>query len=142
MNEAAHVRNHERSIGSVVAEIKDELIDFIQTRVRMFKSELQETVATFRRIVPMAAIAIILLTTGYVLLTLAVVSLVAVDIWNNPYHWFFAFLIVGVLWRIAGALTGFLAWNRFRTRGTFPNKTIGVLKADKVWFERQARSQL
>ena len=142
MNEAAHVRNHERSIGGVVAEIKDELIDFIQTRVRMFKSELHETVATFKRIVPMAAIAIILLTTGYVLLTLAVVGLVAVAFWNNPYHWFFAFLIVGVLWLIAGALTGFLAWNGFRTRGTFPNKTIGVLKADKVWFEREARSQL
>ena len=142
MNEAVDVRNHERSIGSVVAEIKDELIDFIQTRVRMFKSELHETVATFKRIVPMAAIAIILLTTGYVLLTLAVVGLVAVAFWNNPYHWFFAFLIVGVLWLIAGALTGFLAWNRFRTRGIFPNKTIGILKADKVWFEREGRSQL
>jgi uncharacterized membrane protein YqjE len=142
MNETSYARNHERSIGSVAAEIRDELKDFIQTRVRMFKAELRETLATFKQAVPMAIVAIVLLATAYILLTLAVVGVVAVTFWNNPYRWFFSFLIVGLLWLIAGALTAFLASKRFRAHGMFPKRTLGVLKADKVWFEHEARSQL
>src|SRR5881628_4134572 len=108
MNNAAYTSNHERSLGSVAAEIRDELLDFIHTRVQMFKSELQETLATFKHVMPMAVIALTLLATAYLLLTLAVVSVVAVAFWSNPYHWFFAFLIVGMLWLIAGALP--LSW--------------------------------
>jgi uncharacterized membrane protein YqjE len=141
MNNAAYASSHERSLGSVAAEIRDELLDFIHTRVQMFKTELQETLATFKHVMPMAVIALTLLATAYVLLTLAVVSVVAVAFWSNPYHWFFAFLIVGGVWLIAGALTAFLVWNRIKGHGTFPRRTIGVLKADKIWLQHEARSQ-
>jgi uncharacterized membrane protein YqjE len=141
MNETAYPRYRERSLGSVAGEIKEELKEFIQTRVQMFRAELQETLATFRKAVPMALIAIVLLATAYILLTLAVVGLVAVAFWNNPYRWFFSFLIVGVLWLISGALTALLAWSRFRAHGTFPKRTLGVLKADKLWFGQEARSR-
>jgi len=142
MNETAYSRKHERSLGSLAAEIKGELTEFIQTRVQMFKAELRETIATFKQAVPMAMLAIALLATAYILLTLAFVGVVAVAFWNNPYRWFFSFLIVGMLWLIAGALTAFLAWSRFRAQRMFPRRTLGVLKADKVWFEHDARSQL
>ena len=141
MNETAYARNHDRSLGSVAGEIKEELKEFIQTRAQMFRAELQETLGTFRKALPMALIAIVLLATAYILLTLAVVGLVAVAFWSNPYRWFFSFLIVGALWLIGGALTAFLAWNRFRAHGTFPKRTLGVLKADKLWFEQEARSR-
>ncbi len=121
------------AITSAVSAALPQKLDFIHTRVQMFKSELQETLATFKHVMPMAVIALTLLATAYLLLTLAVVSVVAVAFWSNPYHWFFAFLIVGGLWLIAGALTAFLAWNRI--------KGHGVLKADKIWLQHEARSQ-
>src|SRR3989454_5238895 len=84
MNNAAYTSNHERSLGSVAAEIRDELLDFIHTRVQMFKSELQETLATFKHVMPTAVIALTLLATAYLLLTLAVVGVGAVAFWSNP----------------------------------------------------------
>src|SRR3989442_13003169 len=109
MNNAAYTSNHERSLGSVAAEIRDELLDFIHTRVQMFKSELQETLATFKHVMPMAVIALTFLATTYLLLTLAVVRWVAVAFWGNPYHWFFSFLIFGGLWLFVQTFPAFLA---------------------------------
>src|SRR5437016_13581838 len=103
MNNAAYTSNHERSLGSVAAEIRDELLDFIHTRVQMFKSELQETLPTFKHVMLMAVIALTLLATAYLLLTLAVVRVIAVAFSRNPYHWFFARLIARGLWLMAGA---------------------------------------
>src|SRR2546428_10787864 len=100
MNNAAYTSNHERSLGSVAAEIRDELLDFIHTRVQMFKSELQETLATFKHVMPMAVIALTLLATAYLLLTPPGVSVGAVALLGNPYPLFFAFLFVGGLWLI------------------------------------------
>src|SRR5438046_8939823 len=141
MNNAAYTSNHERSLGSVAAEIRDELLDFIHTRVQMFKSELQETLATFKHVMPMAVIALTLLATAYLLLTLAVVSVVAVAFWSNPYHWFFAFLLVGMLWMIAGDLTAFLARNRIKRQGTFSRRPIDVLNDDMIWLQHDTTSR-
>ena len=72
------------------------------------------------------------------LLTITVVALVAVAFWNNPYHWFFAFLIVGVVWSIGGGILGWMALHEFQSKGLFPKKTIEVLKADKMWIQSEA----
>jgi uncharacterized membrane protein YqjE len=134
------VADHDRSLGSIVTEIRDELKEFATTRLEMLKAELQEGLATIKRVIPAAAAAMVFLATAYVLLTLAIVGLVAVAFWNNPYRWFFAFLIVAVVWAITGALTAWMALRRLRTHGLFPKKTVEVLKADKIWLQNEARS--
>jgi uncharacterized membrane protein YqjE len=138
MNETKYSENHVRSLAAIIAEIRDEVKDFVQTRVEMFKSEVRETLDAWKTAVPLAAIAVLLLATAYLLLTLAVVGLVAVAFWENPYRWFLAFLIVGVLWSIGGALLGWLALREFQSKGLFPRKTIEVLKADKIWIQSEA----
>jgi len=134
------VADHERPLASIVTEIKDEVKDFAATRFEMLKAELQEGVATIKRVIPAAAAAMVLLATAYVLFTLAIVGLVAVAFWNNPYRWFFAFLIVSVVLAIAGALTAWMALRRLRAHGLFPKKTVEILKADKIWLQNEARS--
>jgi sugar phosphate permease len=67
------------------------------------------------------------------------VSVIAVAFWNNPYHWFFAFLILGIVWLVAGAILAFLVRNHLRTRGLVPKKTIEVLKRDKRWLQNEAK---
>jgi uncharacterized membrane protein YqjE len=138
MNETRYSENHVRSLAAIVAEIKEEVKDFVQTRVEMFKSELQETLDAWKTAVPLAAIAVLLLVTAYLLLTLAVVGLVAVAFWDNPYRWFLAFLLVAVLWSIGGGILGWLALREFQSKGLFPRKTMEVLKADKMWIQSEA----
>jgi uncharacterized membrane protein YqjE len=136
------VADHDRPLASIVAEIRDEVKDFAGTRVEMLKAELQESRATLKRVIPSAAAALVLLATAYMLFTIALVGLVAVAFWNNPYRWFFAFLIVAVLWAVIGAITAFMAIRRLKTHGLFPRKTVEVLRADKTWLQNQVRSEL
>jgi uncharacterized membrane protein YqjE len=138
MNETGYAENHVRGLAAIVAEIKDEIKDFVQTRVEMFKSEMRETLDAWKTAVPLAAIAVLFLATAYLMITLAVVGLVAVAFWDNPYRWFLAFLIVGLLWSIGGGILGWLALREFQSKGLFPRKTIEVLKADKIWIQSEA----
>jgi uncharacterized membrane protein YqjE len=129
----------ERSVADVLMEIKDELRDFIETRYELFRSELNEGLSTLKSAAPLAIAALILFGTAYLLLTLALVAVIAVAFWNSPYHWFFAFLIVGVVWALTAGILAFLVRNDLRTRGLFPKKTVEVLKRDKRWLQNEAK---
>jgi len=59
--------------------------------------------------------------------------------WGNSYTWFLSFLIVGGCWLILGATFAIVAVKQFQ--GLTPNKTIEVLKEDKVWLQQEARNQ-
>jgi uncharacterized membrane protein YqjE len=133
---------HGRSLGDVISEIKEEMRGFFSTRVEMFQSEFHETVQGWKQFVPLAAVALVLFATAYVLFTLALVSVVAVAFWNNPYHWFFAFLIVALTWTIAGALLAYFARMTYRNRAMFPKRSLGVLQQDKAWLQMEAKGHL
>jgi uncharacterized membrane protein YqjE len=142
MNSATN--NHERfpeqqihRVTQLLLEMKGELLEFVTTRVELLRSEIQESVAAAKAAAPMAVIAIVLMATAYLLLTLALVALIAVAFAGNPYAWFFAFLIAGVAWAIFGAMAAYFAVRSLRKFGLFPKKTIEVLKADKVWIDRE-----
>jgi uncharacterized membrane protein YqjE len=141
MNESA-ATNHDRSLGSIVSEIRDELKEFLNTRVQMIQSEFHETLDAAKVGLPLALAALALVGTGYLLLTLGVVVLVASAFAGNPYAWFLAFVIVGVLWIAMGAVAAFFAYNEFRAKGRFPKRSVEVLKADRVWLQTEARSRL
>lgn len=129
----------ERSVADVLLEIKNELRDFVETRYELFRSELNEGLNTVKSAAPLAMAAALLFATAYLLLTLALVAVVAVAFWSNPYHWFFAFLIVGVLWAIVGGILALLVRNGLRSHGLFPKKTVEVLKRDKRWLQNEAK---
>ena len=126
----------------LVREMKRELLEFLTTRFELLRSELRDTVAAWRSAIPLGMVAILLLLTGYLLLTLAAVGLIAVAFWGNPYAWFFAFLIAGLAWTIFGGIAAYLAYNSLRQRGMFPKKTIEVLKADRVWIASEAGTRI
>jgi hypothetical protein len=50
-----------------------------------------------------------------------------------------SFLIVGGCWLILGATFAIVAVKQFQ--GLTPNKTIEVLKEDKMWLQKEARNQ-
>ena len=131
-----------RSFAGVIHEVKDELIDFLQTRVTMLKAELGEKMRTFKIAFPMIATAVVFLATAFLLLTLSLVGLISVAFYGDPFRWFFALLIVGVLYSIIGGMAVVFGLRDLRAQGILPRKTIQVLKEDKVWLRQEARTQV
>jgi hypothetical protein len=70
-----HTGNQHRSLGVIVAEIRDELKSFLYTRVEMIRSELDESLAAARLGVPLIVLALLLGAVGFLLLSIAVAVL-------------------------------------------------------------------
>ena len=131
-----------RSVANLVAEIRDELREFASTRIEMLKAELQEKTSAAKIWVPLAAVALILLGTAYLLLTLTIASLVVVALGDNPFRWAIGLGSVGVVWGLTGGIVAVVAWKKVTSEGMFPEKTVKVLKADKIWLQNEAKSQI
>jgi uncharacterized membrane protein YqjE len=137
-----HDVHNGRNLTTLLSEMRDELKDFIQTRVAMFKAELQEKIAILKSAAPLAVAGILLLLTAYFLLTLALVGLVLAAVPDNPYRWAIAFAAVGLLWLIMGAAAAYFAYREFQLKGLLPKRTVEVLKADKVWIQSEVKNQV
>lgn len=138
--ETRYRNGNERSLVAIIAEIKEELKEFIDTRVQMVKAELAETKSAVRVAVPLVLLASALSITAFLLFTMAAVVLVAFAFAGNALAWFYAAIIVGFVWLSLGGTCVFFAYNAFRSHSIFPKHTIKVLKADKVMLQAEARS--
>ena len=135
------IDNSARSLGAILADIVEELQEFVNTRIQMVKSELHETISAVSVALPLGLLALILSGTGFFLLTGAVVVVVAAAFAGHAYAWVYAFLIVGIVWIAFAGIAAFFAYNEFRSKAKFPKHTVEVLKADKVWIESEARTK-
>ena len=132
-------RNQERSLAAIINETKDELKSFLNTRVRMIKTEFHESVGSIAIGLGLSLLCLGLLAIASLLFTGAVLAVVASAFAGNPYAWVLGFAIVGAIWSAFAAVAGIFAYRQFRN--IFPKRTIEVLKADKVWLQSEARSR-
>jgi uncharacterized membrane protein YqjE len=133
--------NNARSVGAILADIVQELQEFVNTRIQMIKSELHETMSAVSVALPLGVLALILGATGFLLFTAAIVVIVASAFAGSAYAWFYSFIIVGVVWLAFAGAAAFFAYNEFRAKAKFPKHTVEVLKADKIWIESEARTK-
>ena len=131
-----------RTFAEVVAEMKEEIKDFAQTRIRLFKAEAQQKLALLKVAALLAAVALVMLATAYLLLTVGLAALIAAILTNNPYRWVFGFFGVALLWAVVGGVAAYFAKREFALKGIVPRRTLEVLKADKIWIQREAKNQL
>lgn len=131
-----------RSLASTLAEMKIELLDVLDTRIELLKSELQEKGKILKAAAPLGALGLLLLVTAYLLFTLALVSLVVVAFQDNPYRWFFAFLIVASAWTVFGGIAVYFAKRELEMKTLLPQRTIEVLKGDKIWIQAEVKNQV
>jgi uncharacterized membrane protein YqjE len=129
--------NNGRSLAAVLADIKEELKEFVATRLTLLKSELGEKAQTVRVVVPLALVAALLLGTAFLLFTIALVALVFALLPDTAFRWCLAFLCIAILWSIAGAIIAYRAKREFQMQGVVPRKTIEVLKGDKLWIQSE-----
>lgn len=126
-----------RTLAGSLNEVKEELKDFLDTRLQMLKSEMKQKAAMLRMVVPMMLAAALLGAMGFLLLTIALVAAIA-----NLIGWGWSFLAIGVLYLLVAGATGFLAIREMKAEGVAPTRTIKVLKQDQIWLQNEARSQL
>ena len=66
-----------RSLAAILGEMKDELQEFVQTRIDLLKQELQEKISAVKSAIPAALIGGLLLLTAFLLLSVSLALLVA-----------------------------------------------------------------
>jgi len=130
------------SLAGTLSEMKIELLDFLDTRIELLKSELQEKGKILKAAAPLGALGLLLLATAYLLFTLALVSLIVVAFQDNPYRWFFAFLIVAFAWTVFGGIAVYFAKRELEMKTLLPQRTIDVLKGDKIWIQAEVKNQV
>lgn len=131
-----------RTLAEVITELKDELKDFVQTRVDMLRSEFRDKVKAWKLAVPTIAAALLLTLTAWLVLTGALISVIAAAFYPSRFAYFFAFLIVGVVYALAGGIAGAFAWRELKQQGVVPQRTMQVLKEDRVWLQTEAKGQV
>jgi uncharacterized membrane protein YqjE len=126
---------NERSLQGTLQEIKNEIKEFVQTRVEILKQEMQDKLSTYKSALPMAAAGLLFLTTAWFLITGAIVAAIQLAL-----GWPLAFLITGFAYFILGMITAWLAYKEVTSETMKPERTLQVLKQDQVWVEQEAKS--
>jgi uncharacterized membrane protein YqjE len=128
-----------RSLAAILTDMKNELQEFAQTRIALLKREIQEKTEALKSALPLAVVGSLLLSTAFLLLSIALAALVATAFPDNPYGWFFGCLAIAILWAIGGAGALYAVKRRLSRQSMVPQKTIEVLSGDKTWIQNEAR---
>jgi uncharacterized membrane protein YqjE len=124
-----------RGLQNTLQEIKNEIKEFVQTRLDLLRNEMQGKLSAYKAALPMAIVAVLLLVTTWFLLTGAIVAAIALAL-----GWPAAFAIVGGAYLISGMVVGWLAYKELTSQSIAPQRTLQVLKQDQIWIEQEAKS--
>lgn len=131
---------NEKSLGAVLLETREQLKEFLQTRVAMLQAEVREKARTFKYTFPLLLLALALLLAGWIVLTFALVALLHSWLLPNAYAWTWAALIVACAYLIGGLAVGAFAYGEIKQAGLAPKRTLSVLKQDQAWIQKEARA--
>jgi len=126
-----------RSMAGLLNELKEELKEFLDTRLQMLKAEMKQKAGMLRMVLPMLLFAAVLGAVGFLLLSIALVAAIATLI-----GWGWSFLVVGGFYLTVAGSTAFMALREMQAEGMAPTRTLKVLKQDQIWLQNEARSQL
>ena len=130
----------EKSLATILGETKQELVQFVTTRVSILKAEIDEKVHRWMSVVPLALIAVALLLGGWMSLTFALIALLRGLFMPSPYAWLWAGAIIAGVYLVLGIAVGWFAYSELKSTGLTPNRTLSVLKQDQIWIQNEART--
>lgn len=131
---------NEKSLAAVLSETREEVKEFVRTRVAILQAEVRDKVHTFKYTVPMLLGALVLLLAGWITLTFAAVAALHAWLAPNAYAWAWAGLIVAGVYIISGFAVGLFAYSEIKQAGVAPKRTLSVLKQDQDWIQKEARA--
>jgi hypothetical protein len=133
--------NNGRSVAEVMHEFRDDLKDFVTTRIQMLRNEIMEKIGAWKIGLPSMVIGLVLFATAFLLFTAGLVSLIALAFAGHPWGFAVSFFIVMAIYALTGGLLFFYGLNTAKAAGLAPQKTIRVLKEDQIWLKTEARTQ-
>jgi hypothetical protein len=132
--------HNEKSIGAVLAETKEELKSFIQTRLAILKAEISEKIKNAKAVIPVAVAAVLFLGTAWLAITFTLIALVASLFQPRPLAWFFGGLIVTIFYAVIGGIVAAVTLNRIKAVQMIPTRTLEVLKQDQLWIQKETKA--
>ncbi|HXA85457.1 MAG TPA: phage holin family protein [Candidatus Dormibacteraeota bacterium] len=130
----------EKSLGTILAETKDEIKQFVTTRVNILKAEIDEKVSRLKAVIPLVLVAAMFLLSGWMVFTFALIALLHTLFMPSAYAWLWASLIVTAVYLVVGGVTGWLAYAEIKATSLTPSRTLKVLQQDQVWIQNEART--
>jgi uncharacterized membrane protein YqjE len=131
----------QRNLSELFSTFKEELKDFINTRVQMLRAEMSEKTSAIKAAIPAIAIGAALLLVSLFVFTGLLITVIAQAI-NNNWAYPIAFAVVFVLYALIGAALAAYGVRTMKSAGMAPERTLRVLKQDQVWLQTEARTQL
>jgi len=129
-----------RSIAEVIDDAKVELKDFISTRVALFSREVKEKYDVIKVSAPMLVVALVVGWAAFLVLSFAVVAVIAGAFGGTAYDWFFAALIVGFIYLCIAGICGWFGYREIKDEGMGFTHTSRVLRQDQAWLQNEAKS--
>ena len=130
-----------RPLSETVNDVKEEFKRFAEIRIAILRSELKEKTTLLKAAAPLLIVGALLAITGFWVLTAALITLIWVAFAGWTYGIFVSCLIVGGVYAMIGIAALMAAYKSISKRGLMPNRTIQVLKEDKIWMQNEARTQ-
>lgn len=129
----------ERSLASTIAEIKEDLKIFVQTRFELLRTEISEKLHDWRGPAILFGIAALMLVSSWFSLVFSLIGLMRSWIEGTHFGWFWGGLIVAVFFLLAaGAMAA--AGYAGVPKTLKPTRTLRVLKQDQEWVQKQTRA--
>jgi hypothetical protein len=131
-----------RPISATINEAKAEFKQFAETRLAMLQAEMKEKATTLKESVPMLALGALMGATAFLVLTGSLICLLRLAFADSPFGWFLSFVIVGVVYAVIGGGALLFGYQNIKKAGLVPERTVKVLREDRVWLQNEAREQL
>ena len=129
----------ERSLRAIILELKEEVAEFVQTRVQILTGEARMIGRRLAMAIPFALVGALFVGIGIFLFVIALVAVIAFALGADSLAWFYGFLIVGGFAAIVGGIALLLARSEFKHAG-LPKKTLEVLRQDKLWLQKETEA--
>ncbi len=131
-----------KTVPEVLTELKEELKEFLTTRVAMLRLEMGEKLHKIKVAAPMLVVGLLLLITAWLVFTGFLVTIIAQAFLPSPWAYVLSFIIVVALYAIAGGVAAMSGWKQLKQAGLKPERTIRVLEQDRIWIQTEAKTQL
>ena len=134
------VADNGRSLSAIVNDLKIEARAFVNTRLEMLKAEMKEKVDAWKSAIPMIIVGVVFAGTAWLVLTAALVCIIAIAFGPGVMSWFWATIIVGGAYLLIGGAAAFFALSEVKKNNLKPERTMRVLKQDQVWLQNESSS--
>lgn len=129
----------EKTLAAALADIKEELKTFVQTRAEIFRTETAEKISVWKRSAGLLALAAVFLITFWSTLVFSLVALLHSLLISGGYEWFWGGLIISGIFLLLAGLFGQAGYKKLKACRPAPSRTLRVLGQDRVWIKDEAR---